>query len=327
MRILIWTITIVVLSWSAYWMIGAKSIKAELLASIQNINSEDWSIEYSDAVVQGFPYRFDLTINNLKVKNKKNYLTWTLPYFQILSLSYAPKDLILVWPKEQEIKTKTKTISLISNKMLASIERTNISSYDISKFILEVEGANIKSSEDLVLQSKSIILAISKLKAETSAYKFGLNSTGLLVQSSDQSFYGLIGLLNTNSLSLNINADVYLDTLLRVTEKKVYPKITKLNLKEISIHSKDLTLTALGDLETDKQGFPEGDIQLKISGWKQFLSTINSTDINKKIVESLAFLSILSGNQNDLTLDLKIRERKLFLGPLILGNIPKQLIQ
>ncbi len=327
MRILIWTITIVVLSWSAYWMIGAKSIKAELLASIQNINSEDWSIEYSDAVVKGFPYRFDLTINNLKVKNKKNYLTWTLPYFQILSLSYAPKDLILVWPKEQEIKTKTKTISLISNKMLASIERTNISSYDISKFILEVEGANIKSSEDLVLQSKSIILAISKLKAETSAYKFGLNSTGLLVQSSDQSFYGLIGLLNTNSLSLNINADVYLDTLLRVTEKKVYPKITKLNLKEISIHSKDLTLTALGDLETDKQGFPEGDIQLKISGWKQFLSIINPTDINKKIVESLGFLSILSGNQNDLTLDLKIRERKLFLGPLILGNIPKQLIQ
>ena len=211
--------------------------------------------------------------------------------------------------------------------MLASIERTNISSYDISKFILEVEGANIKSSEDLVLQSKSIILAISKLKAETSAYKFGLNSTGLLVQSSDQSFYGLIGLLNTNSLSLNINADVYLDTLLRVTEKKLYPKITKLNLKEISIHSKDLTLTALGDLETDKQGFPEGNIQLKISGWKQFLSIINPTDINKKIVESLGFLSILSGNQNDLTLDLKIRERKLFLGPLILGNIPKQLIQ
>ena len=327
MRIIIWTITIIVLSWSAYWMIGAKSIKAELLASIQNINSEGWSIEYSDAVVKGFPYRFDLTINNLKVKNKKNYLTWTLPYFQILSLSYAPKDLILVWPKEQEIKTKTKTISLISNKMLASIERTNISSYDISKFILEVEGANIKSSEDLVLQSKSIILAISKLKAETSAYKFGLNSTGLLVQSSDQSFYGLIGLLNTNSLSLNINADVYLDTLLRVTEKKLYPKITKLNLKEISIHSKDLTLTALGDLETDKQGFPEGNIQLKISGWKQFLSIINPTDINKKIVESLAFLSILSGNQNDLTLDLKIRERKLFLGPLILGNIPKQLIQ
>ena len=327
MRILIWTITIVVLSWSAYWMIGAKSIKAELLASIQNINSEDWSIEYSDAVVKGFPYRFDLTINNLKVKNKKNYLIWTLPYFQILSLSYAPKDLILVWPKDQEIRTKTKTISLTSNKMLASIERTNISSYDISKFILEVEGANIKSSEDPVLQSKSIILAISKLKAETSVYKFGLNITELLVQPTDQSFYGLIGLLNTNSLSLNINADVYMDTLLRVTEKKVYPKITKLNLKEISINSKDLTLTALGNLETDKQGFPEGGIQLKISGWKQFLSIINTTVINKKIVESLKFLSILSGNQNDLTLDLKIREQKVFLGPLILGNIPKQLIQ
>ena len=327
MRILIWTITIVVLSWSAYWMIGAKSIKAELLASIQNINSEDWSIEYSDAVVKGFPYRFDLTINNLKVKNKKNYLIWTLPYFQILSLSYAPKDLILVWPKDQEIRTKTKTISLTSNKMLASIERTNISSYDISKFILEVEGANIKSSEDPILQSKSIILAISKLKAETSAYKFGLNITELLVQPADQSFYGLIGLLNTNSLSLNINADIYMDTLLRVTEKKVYPKITKLNLKEISINSKDLTLTALGNLETDKQGFPEGDIQLKITGWKQFLSIINTPVINKKIVESLRFLSILSGNQNDLTLDLKLRERKLFLGPLMLGNIPKQLIQ
>jgi hypothetical protein len=118
-----------------------------------------------------------------------------------------------------------------------------------------------------------------------------------------------------------------MDTLLRVTEKKVYPKITKLNLKEISINSKDLTLTALGNLETDKQGFPEGDIQLKITGWKQFLSIINTPVINKKIVESLKFLSILSGNQNDLTLDLKLRERKLFLGPLMLGNIPKQLIQ
>jgi len=53
-------------------MIGAKSIKAELLASVQNINSEDWSIAYSDSVVKGFPYRFDLTINNLKVKIFKN---------------------------------------------------------------------------------------------------------------------------------------------------------------------------------------------------------------------------------------------------------------
>ena len=327
MRILIWTITIVVLSWSVYWMIGAKRIKAELLASIQNINSEDWSIEYSDAVVKGFPYRFDLTINNLKVKNKKNYLTWTLPYFQILSLSYAPKDLILVWPKDQEIRTKTKTISLTSNKMLASIERTNISSYDISKFILEVEGANIKSSEDPVLQSKAIILAISKLKAETSAYKFGLSSTGLSVQPSDHSIYGLVGLFNTNSLNLNINADVYLDTLLRITKKQDYPKITKLSLKEISINSKDLILTAMGNLETDIHGSPEGNIRLKISDWQQLLSNIKKTAINKKIVDSVQILSILSGNQNNLTLDLTLKERKLLLGPLLLGSIPKQLIQ
>lgn len=327
MRILLWTISFVILSWSAYWVIGAKSIKSELSESIQKFNSGDWSIEYSDAIVRGFPYRFDVTINNLTVKNKKNYLTWTLPYFQILSLSYSPKNLILVWPKEQELKTKTKTINLTSNKMLASIERTNIRSYDISKFILEVEGAIVKSSQDLVIQSKSLILAIDKLKVETAAYKFGLSSTELSIQPSDHRFYGLVGLFNTNSLNLNINADVYLDTLLRVTKKQDYPKITKLNLKEISINSKDLTLTAMGNLETDIQGSPKGDIQLKISDWKQLLSNIKKTGINKKIIESLRIFSILSGNQNNLTLDLTLKERKLLLGPLLLGSIPKQLIQ
>lgn len=327
MRILLWTISFVILSWSAYWVIGAKSIKSELSESIQKFNSGDWSIEYSDAIVRGFPYRFDVTINNLTVKNKKNYLTWTLPYFQILSLSYSPKNLILVWPKEQELKTKTKTINLTSNKMLASIERTNIRSYDISKFILEVEGAIVKSSQDLVIQSKSLILAIDKLKVETAAYKFGLSSTELSVQPSDHRFYGLVGLFNTNSLNLNINADVYLDTLLRVTKKQDYPKITKLNLKEISINSKDFILTAMGNLETDIQGSPEGDIQLKISDWKQLLSNIKKTGINKKIIESLRILSILSGNQNNLTLELTLKERKLLLGPLLLGSIPKQLIQ
>ncbi|MDE2646836.1 MAG: DUF2125 domain-containing protein [Paracoccaceae bacterium] len=327
MRILLWTISFVILSWSAYWVIGAKSIKSELSESIQKFNSGDWSIEYSDAIVRGFPYRFDVTINNLTVKNKKNYLTWTLPYFQILSLSYSPKNLILVWPKEQELKTKTKTINLTSNKMLASIERTNIRSYDISKFILEVEGAIVKSSQDLVIQSKSLILAIDKLKVETAAYKFGLSSTELSIQPSDHRFYGLVGLFNTNSLNLNINADVYLDTLLRVTKKQDYPKITKLNLKEISINSKDFILTAMGNLETDIQGSPEGDIQLKISDWKQLLSNIKKTGINKKIIESLRIFSILSGNQNNLTLDLTLKERKLLLGPLLLGSIPKQLIQ
>jgi len=327
MRILLWTISFVILSWSAYWVIGAKSIKSELSESIQKFNSGDWSIEYSDAIVRGFPYRFDVTINNLTVKNKKNYLTWTLPYFQILSLSYSPKNLILVWPKEQELKTKTKTINLTSNKMLASIERTNIRSYDISKFILEVEGAIVKSSQDLVIQSKSLILAIDKLKVETAAYKFGLSSTELSIQPSDHRFYGLVGLFNTNSLNLNINADVYLDTLLRVTKKQDYPKITKLNLKEISINSKDFILTAMGNLETDIQGSPEGDIQLKISDWKQLLSNIKKTGINKKIIESLRILSILSGNQNNLTLELTLKERKLLLGPLLLGSIPKQLIQ
>jgi len=327
MRILLWTISFVILSWSAYWVIGAKSIKSELSESIQKFNSGDWSIEYSDAIVRGFPYRFDVTINNLTVKNKKNYLTWTLPYFQILSLSYSPKNLILVWPKEQELKTKTKTINLTSNKMLASIERTHIRSYDISKIILEVEGAIVKSSQDLVIRSKSLILAIDKLKVETAAYKFGLSSTELSVQPSDHRFYGLVGLFNTNSLNLNINADVFLDTLLRATKKQGYPKITKLNLKEISINSKDLTLTAMGNLETDIQGSPEGDIQLKISDWKQLLSNIKKTGINKKIIESLRIFSILSGNQNNLTLDLTLKERKLLLGPLLLGSIPKQLIQ
>lgn len=327
MRILLWTISFVILSWSAYWVIGAKSIKSELSESIQKFNSGDWSIEYSDAIVRGFPYRFDVTINNLTVKNKKNYLTWTLPYFQILSLSYSPKNLILVWPKEQELKTKTKTINLTSNKMLASIERTNIRSYDISKFILEVEGAIVKSSQDLVIQSKSLILAIDKLKVETAAYKFGLSSTELSIQPSDHRFYGLVGLFNTNSLNLNINADVYLDTLLRVTKKQDYPKITKLNLKEISINSKDFILTAMGNLETDIQGSPKGDIQLKISDWKQLLSNIKKTGINKKIIESLRIFSILSGNQNNLTLELTLKERKLLLGPLLLGSIPKQLIQ
>jgi len=327
MRILLWTISFVILSWSAYWVIGAKSIKSELSESIQKFNSGDWSIEYSDAIVRGFPYRFDVTINNLTVKNKKNYLTWTLPYFQILSLSYSPKNLILVWPKEQELKTKTKTINLTSNKMLASIERTNIRSYDISKFILEVEGAIVKSSQDLVIQSKSLILAIDKLKVETAAYKFGLSSTELSIQPSDHRTYGLAGLFNTTSLNLNINADVFLDTLLRATKKQSYPKITKLNLKEISINSKDLTLTAMGNLETDIQGSPEGDIQLKISDWKQLLSNIKKTGINKKIIESLRIFSILSGNQNNLTLDLTLKERKLLLGPLLLGSIPKQLIQ
>ena len=327
MRILLWTISFVILSWSAYWVIGAKSIKSELSESIQKFNSGDWSIEYSDAIVRGFPYRFDVTINNLTVKNKKNYLTWTLPYFQILSLSYSPKNLILVWPKEQELKTKTKTINLTSNKMLASIERTNIRSYDISKFILEVEGAIVKSSQDLVIQSKSLILAIDKLKVETAAYKFGLSSTELSIQPSDHRTYGLAGLFNTTSLNLNINADVFLDTLLRATKKQGYPKITKLNLKEISINSKDFILTAMGNLETDIQGSPKGDIQLKISDWKQLLSNIKKTGINKKIIESLRIFSILSGNQNNLTLDLTLKERKLLLGPLLLGSIPKQLIQ
>jgi hypothetical protein len=327
MRILLWTISFIILSWSAYWVIGAKSIKSELSESIQKFNSGDWSIEYSDAIVKGFPYRFDVTINNLRVKNKKDYLTWTLPYFQILSLSYSPKNLILVWPKEQELKTKTKTINLTSNKMLASIERTNIRSYDISKFILEVEGAIVKSSQDLVIRSKSLILAIDKLKVETAAYKFGLRSTELSIQPSDHRFYGLVGLFNTNSLNLNINADVYLDTLMGVTKKQDYPKITKLNLKEISINSKDFILTAMGNLETDIQGSPEGDIQLKISDWKQLLSNIKKTGINKKIIESLRVFSILSGNQNNLTLELTLKERKLLLGPLLLGSIPKQLIQ
>ena len=327
MRILLWTISFIILSWSAYWVIGAKSIKSELSESIQKFNSGDWSIEYSDAIVRGFPYRFDVTINNLRIKNKKDYLTWTLPYFQILSLSYSPKNLILVWPKEQELKTKTKTINLTSNKMLASIERTNIRSYDISKFILEVEGAIVKSSQDLVIRSKSLILAIDKLKVETAAYKFGLRSTELSIQPSDHRFYGLVGLFNTNSLNLNINADVYLDTLMGVTKKQDYPKITKLNLKEISINSKDFILTAMGNLETDIQGSPEGDIQLKISDWKQLLSNIKKTGINKKIIESLRVFSILSGNQNNLTLELTLKERKLLLGPLLLGSIPKQLIQ
>ena len=104
MRLLLIITSLLALIWSSYWIVFSVKLKSDVSDFIESHNSDHLLVDYSDLSIKGFPNRFDITLNKLYIRNNDLSVTWLLPYFQILSLSYKPNHLILVFPNTQTLE-------------------------------------------------------------------------------------------------------------------------------------------------------------------------------------------------------------------------------
>lgn len=317
-------ISLVALLWAGYWFVAATQLKSEVLKLIQNINTKPWSMVYSDLSVKGFPNRFDITINGLKFEHTDFNISWSLPYFQILSLSYKPNHLIIAFPKRQILKKGHQNIIFNSTKMLASISFEDYNFNKLNKFVLDIDNSELELTNGIKLKANLLTFAIRTQKTKDNTYQTGIRSGGVLIDTSHNYSFVPAFAWPQDEFSLEVDAEISFSKAIKIRNKNL-PPVKDLKVKTAEIKSPNLKMVSAAELSYLTDGLPSGNIQIQVNNWSDFLQ--KSHEKNNDLYNSLKFISKLANESDELKLSFKIKKGKIFLGPILLGAVPRIFIQ
>jgi hypothetical protein len=312
--------SLVALLWAGYWFVAATKLKSEVLKLIQNANTEPWSVVYSDISLRGFPNRFDITINDLKFEHADFNISWSLPYFQILSLSYKPNHLILAFPKRQIIRKRQQNMIFDSARMLASISFEDYKFNKLNKFVLDIENSELALADGTKLKANSSTFAIRTQKTKNNTYQAGIRSNGISIDTPHNYSFGQAFVWPQDEVSLKIDTQISFAKAMKIKTKNL-PPVIKLKVNTAEIISPNFMMGSTAELSYLADGLPNGNIHIRVSNWSDFLQ--KSIKKNSNLYDNLKFIFKLANDSDELKLDFKIKKGNIFLGPILLGTFPE----
>lgn len=328
MRRLITLVLIAAALWSGYWFIGKSTKQNVLEAWFEDRKAAGWTAEYSDFQVVGFPNRFDSRFTDLNLRTPITGIGWQAPRFHILALSYKPNHIIAAFANHQTLSLPLEEIIIDSSEMLASVvfqpdtklalSRVRLHSSDLAlsgngwqakagNLTLSTrQTAGLPLAHDIVFDANSV--------TPTKALRQNLDPRGNLPATIDTVFLDMV-------LSFNNPWD-------RIALETGMPEVTRIDLKQMDLGWGKLGLSATGILDVAPNGTINGKLSLNIKNWRDVLAlTVTSRLLDQNtantISSALSFLTLGSVDPDNLTMPLELRDGRMSLGPIPLGNAPR----
>ncbi len=327
MRVLLAAIGLATLFWGGYWYLGAQATEKALIAWLDDRRDEGWQADASSIKTRGFPNRFDTTLTGLQLADPATGVSWTSPFFQILSLSYKPNHVITVFPQAHSVSTPEETIQILSAGTRGSVvlEPNSLLALDRSSF--ETENLNLSSTKGWDITAQTLKIATRKNSTESSGYDIAVGGSHVVPGGSWSSIARDAGLPDEIA-GLSLDATVGFDGPWdRLAIERSRPQPTSLNLKILRAEWGDLLFQATGKLDIDALGTPTGSIAIQAQNWREMLELGVTTGAVKMsalptIENVLALLAGISGNPKHIDATLNFSRGFIALGPVPIGRAP-----
>ncbi|MCW8843103.1 MAG: DUF2125 domain-containing protein [Rhodobacteraceae bacterium] len=331
MKRLLIVIVVLALGWSAYWFIGATRAKSEFASWFAARQAEGWLAETSDITVSGFPNRFDTTFSDIALADPDTGVAWTAPFFQLFTLSYRPNHLIAIWPHQQSIAFPDQSIVLNSDDMKASLVVAGKPSLPLERSNFSAEALALVSDAGWSLSAETLRLAMHKDPQDDARYRLALSATGFAppAEIAARTETTLPRTLKTVEADLSAQFARPWDISALETAR---PQPTAIDLHKAQLTWGRLDLSAAGQVDIDASGYPQGEITLRATNWRDIIvlarqgEELPSTMIDA-IEQGLEFLSAMAGNPKTLDIPLNFRNGMTRIGPVPLGRAPRLILR
>ena len=133
--------SIMAIGWFGYWFWGANANKTaveDFLAS-----QENWAITYSQSTQRGFPNRYDVTLDDLRLVSHDGAYSVLLSKLQIMRLSYRSSHWIIGFPQEFTLTGPKGKTQINATRLLGSAVLTPTG----TRIALEADDLRIVSDE------------------------------------------------------------------------------------------------------------------------------------------------------------------------------------
>lgn len=327
MRRLIMIAVIATVLWGGYWFVGSFGVDRGLTAWIEDRRDDGWVAEYTSLDVRGFPNRFDTTFEDLELADPDTGLAWSLPFFQILALSYQPNHVIAVWPNQHSISTPAERLDVASAKMQASLVVVPGTDLVLDRATLASEALQVTSSQGWTSGADNLQLATRQVEGAPLTQDIAIEATGVTIAEPMRRALDPLGALPDQVETLRLLTKVTFDAPWdRFSVERARPQPTAIEIDDLTALWGDLELRAAGAVTLDATGRASGEVTVKAVNWKEMLDIAVAAGVlpetTRGAAESaLSLLAGLSGRADTIDAPLTLRAGTVFLGPLPLGQI------
>lgn len=327
MRKLIAFAVIAATLYGGYWYVGRGQVEQLMQQTLADIDAGPTDLSYGSLNTIGFPSRFDTTITDLEFADPAIPMIYSAPMLQIFALSYAPNEVIAVFPPEQTLSVNGTQYTLVSQNMRASGKVRPNGSLAFQTATVEVDNPRIRTQAGSELALTRILAAMQLTPETTQTYDVFLDAAGLILP---EDIRRLIDPQNQQPAviqSLRFDSDVTLSAPIALNGGDAVPQIETLAISEFALTWGDMSLSAIGDVIPDAAGVLDGSITISARNWQQALDLAVSTGAVKAdrkflFTEIANTLDETPQVRDTLTITLAITGGEMTLGGFNLGPAP-----
>lgn len=324
MRALLWISVLLAALWSGYWFVGKSAVERGFEAFLEQAPTRGLEVSQAGYGVAGFPSRFDLTVTEPRVTDRRSQTVWEAPFVQVFSLSYQPWHVIAAFAPTQTIRTPAEDLTLVSSKLQASVVVTPGAALALDRSTVVGDAVQVTSSLGWQVAADQIRFATRADPSLANTHDIGVELVNL---TPDPRLATRLPDLPAQISLARLDANVTLSGPIDRFAAATRPQVTAVSLRNAALTWGNLGVTAQGDLVM-VGGLPEGRIDIRVTGWRNLVTLATNLgmvtpDVAQTMLGVLTAYATSSGDPEVLQMPLVLAGGFMSLGPLPLGPIPR----
>jgi hypothetical protein len=336
MRKLMFWLILAPMLWGVYWGFGSNAVRDGVNGFFADAAAQGLVAENTGVTVAGFPNRFDLTVEGLKLADPASGTAWEAPFVQVFAMTWKPWHIIAAFAPEQKVTVPGDVITVTSQDLKASLRAKPSTNLPLDEVRLAGTSLGFVSQQGWTLGMGEFTLGLRADPALGDAgYELGFDLAPL---TPDPGFVAAVNAVAIPDLpasdlpetveslwgSVFLTFSAPLDR--HAGEAKPY--LRRIEVNQFNLAWGALAASAKGMVEADDQGFAAGEITVEITNWDRLPAILVAAgavqpEMAPTIARGMQALASQSPDLKVLTLTLKLAEGRMSFGPFPLGPAPR----
>ncbi|KAF0116708.1 MAG: hypothetical protein FD150_220 [Rhodobacteraceae bacterium] len=335
MRKLLFLLVVATALWSGYWFVGSNAVRQGVEDGFANAAAQGLVAEKSGLTVAGFPNRWDVTIDGLRLADPATGIGWQAPFAQVFAMTWKPWHVIAALPPEQVVTLPDQAVTVTSSDLKASLRAKP--STDLTLAEARVAGTSLALASDLgwTLALGDFTLGLRAEPALGPAgYELGFDLAPL---TPDPAFVTAVKAVTIPDLPASdlpatvesLWGSIYLTFSAPLDRHvgKAKPYLTRIEINQLNLAWGQLAATANGLIEADGNGYAAGNVTVTVTNWDRLPAILVAAglikpDVAPTVARGMGALAAQSPDLKVLSLTLVLKDGRMSFGPFPLGPAP-----
>ncbi len=335
MRKLLFLMVLATVLWSGYWFVGSNAVRDGVNGWFADAERQGITAENAGVTVAGFPNRFDLTIDELRLVDPASGAGWQAPFVQVFAMTWKPWHIIAALPPEQVITLPDQVVTVGSTGLMASLRARP--STDLPLAEVRVAGTSLNLASDLgwTLGLGEFTLGLRADEALGPAgYELGFDLAPLTLDPRAVAAMNAVALPDLPPADLpetieTLWGSIYLTFSAPLDRHagEARPYLRRVEINQFNLTWGALGASASGVVEADGNGFAAGRVTLEVTNWDRLPALLVAAgavkpEVAPTVARGMQAVAAQSADPTVLSLSLVMEDGRMSLGPFPLGPAP-----